>query len=95
MIFVDTVAFKRTYKKLLKRRVISSSDFEDTKKLFEENQNNPTLHFKKIQCKKAKNMYSIRLLNSSYRILMTVENDKAFLRCVCDHDDYERRNKNC
>jgi len=26
---------------------------------------------------------------------MTVIDDTAFLVCICDHDDYDYRNKNC
>ena len=92
---VSSEAFERTYKKLIKRRAISSKEFNKVIKQFEENYQNPTLHFKKIVCKIDKNRHSIRVLNSSYRIIMTILDQTAYLICICDHDDYDRRNRNC
>jgi len=68
---------------------------EETQKLFESEQNHHSLHFKQITCKKDKNRYSIRVLNTSYRILMSIKEDIAEFKCICDHDEYQRLNKNC
>jgi len=53
------------------------------------------IHFKKIICKKDKNRYSIRVANTSYRILATIYDNTADLICVCTHQKYDRYNKNC
>ena len=82
---------KRSYqgnKSLLKK-------IDKTEKLFIEDCKNINLQFKHIDCSIDKKRYSIRVLNTQYRILMTVENNIAELRCVCDHDTYDRKNKNC
>ena len=95
MIIIETKQYLRTKKKILKRFVLKEKDIKSTLKLFQENLKEPSLHYKKMTCKKDKNRYSIRVLNTQYRILMTVENDNAILACVCDHDDYDIRNKGC
>jgi len=95
MQLVSTKAFERSYKKLIKRGSISREDFIQTKKEFEKDYSSPTLHFKKIVCKNDKYRHSIRVLNTSYRIIMTLEKNIGYLICICDHDDYDRRNKNC
>ena len=48
-----------------------------------------------MTCKKDKDRYSIRVVNTQYRILMTMVNNEALLVCVCSHDNYDRINKNC
>ena len=48
-----------------------------------------------MNCKKDKDRHSIRVQNTQYRILMSVNKKEIFLICICDHDDYDRRNKNC
>ena len=95
MELITTKAFERTYKKLIKKGSISKDDFTKTKNQFEKDHNSPTLHFKKIICKNDKHRHSIRVLNTSYRIIITVQTNIAYMICVCDHDDYDRRNKNC
>jgi mRNA-degrading endonuclease RelE of RelBE toxin-antitoxin system len=95
MIVEETVQYARTKKKLLKKHILSEKEIEKTLLFFQEDTSEPSLHYKKMTCKKDKNRYSIRILNSAYRILMTVIDDKAFLVCICDHDDYDYRNKNC
>ena len=74
---------------------MSENDIETTLELFTEDNDNVLLHYKKMICKKDKDRYSVRVLNTQYRILMTVANNKALLVCVCSHDDYDRINKNC
>ena len=91
----ESVQYKRTKKKLLRKHILSAEDIEKTLTLFQNNTSEASLHYKKMTCKKDKNRYSIRVFNSAYRILMTVIDDVAFLVCICDHDDYDYRNKNC
>jgi plasmid maintenance system killer protein len=95
MTITETTQYIRTKKKILKRFILKKEQIETTLALFQKNPNELSLHYKKMSCKKDKNRYSIRVLNTQYRILMTVENDNALLACVCDHDDYDMRNKGC
>lgn len=95
LILTETTQYVRTKKKLLKKHSLSSESIEFTLSLFKDNRLNPILHYKKINCKKDKNRFSIRIQNSQYRILMTMNNDQIFLVCICDHDDYDARNKDC
>jgi len=95
MTITQTVQYLRTKKKLLKKHALSENNIETTLLLFEKDKEDASLHYKKMICKKDKDRYSIRVLNTQYRILMTVYHNEAFLVCVCSHDDYDRINKNC
>jgi len=95
MTIIETKQYLRTKKKILKRFILKDEEIEETLTLFHENPKNISLQYKKMTCKKDKNRYSIRILNTQYRILMTVEDDSAMLACICDHDDYDMRNKGC
>jgi Txe/YoeB family toxin of Txe-Axe toxin-antitoxin module len=75
--------------KVLIERIVS------TIKLLEADKTDVALHFKKITCKTDKNRYSVRVLNTKYRILMTVFDEYVELFCVCNHDTYDRYNDNC
>ena len=83
MQIVETKQYLRTKKKILKQFILKEEEIETTIKLFQENPYNPSLHYKKMVCKKDKNRYSIRILNT------------AILACICDHDEYNMRNKGC
>ena len=95
MTIVETTQYKRTKKKIVKKFILKEEEIEETLTLFQENQNDPLLHYKKMTCKKDKNRYSIRVSNTQYRILMTVVEREAILACICDHDDYDMRNRGC
>jgi mRNA-degrading endonuclease RelE of RelBE toxin-antitoxin system len=95
MTIVETTQYIRTKKKIVKKFILTEQEINLTLTLFLKNQNDPLLHYKKMTCKKDKNRYSIRLLNTQYRILMTVLDNEAILVCICDHDDYDMRNKRC
>ena len=95
MTITETTQYNRTKKKILKRFILKEEQIEATLALFQKNPQEPSLHYKKMTCKKDKNRYSIRVLNTQYRILMTVEDESAMLACICDHDDYDMRNKGC
>jgi len=90
-----TSQYLRTQKKLIKKHALSQTDIDETLVLFKEDPANISLHFKKMTCKKDKDRYSIRIINAQYRILMNITNEDAYLVCVCDHDEYDRRNKDC
>ena len=83
------------YKKSLKNRNDLLKKIDQTIELLEKDKTDGSLHFKKMTCKRNKYRYSIRVLNSSYRILLTYHEDIAELQCVCSHDRYDRENKNC
>ncbi|CAA6817315.1 MAG: Unknown protein [uncultured Sulfurovum sp.] len=95
MTIEETTQYKRTKKRLIKKHVMSEDEIENTLVKFQENIQEPSLHYKKMTCKKDKDRYSIRVLNTQYRILMTVIENTAILVCICDHDEYDLRNKNC
>lgn len=95
MTIEETTQYKRTKKKLLKKHILNENEIKNTLSKFQENSQESSLHYKKMTCKKDKDRYSIRVLNTQYRILMTVLADRAILVCICDHDEYDLRNKNC
>jgi len=95
MIIEETTQYIRTKKKILKKYILKEDDIDKTINLLIENPDDNRLHYKKMTCKKDKNRYSIRILNTQYRILMTVIDDLALFACICDHDEYDTRNKNC
>ena len=68
---------------------------ETTINLLLEDKNDSRLNYKKMNCKKDKERYSIRVINTSYRILFSVSSISYNLVCVCDHDSYDKYNKNC
>jgi len=90
-----TRAYKSSAKKLKKKNKDLLSKIEESENILRDNHEDNRLHFKHMQCKKNKTMHSIRVINTQYRILFTLYENIAELRCVCDHDEYDRRNKNC
>ena len=95
IIINETTQYLRTKKKILKKYSLSENDISTTIELFKNHPKDTSLHYKKMNCKKDKDRYSIRVLNTQYRILMTVQENEVILVCVCSHDDYDRRNKDC
>ncbi len=95
MTVIETKQYLRTKKKLLKKHSLSEKNIESTIDLFMKKSDDSSLHYKKMTCKKDKDRYSIRVLTTQYRILMTVIENEAFLVCICSHDDYDRLNKDC
>ena len=95
MIIEKTPRYNRTVKKIIKSHKLSISEIEKVETLFIENHNNPTLHHKSIICKKDKNRYSIRVLNTQYRILLTILDDIAYFQALLNHKDYDKNNKDC
>ena len=88
-----TKKYEKSQKKLIEQGNVTLADIKET---FEDLKKDPqSVNLKKIKCKHQKNRYSIRLKNTQYRILIDYENDLAILQCICDHDDYDRRNKDC
>ncbi|MDX4059279.1 hypothetical protein Q6A89_01990 [Aliarcobacter skirrowii] len=63
-------------------------------KLLEENQNHPSLNNKNIKCKRADNLFSIRV-NKQYRIMYFKYDEYIELNRILDHDKYDRLIKDC
>ncbi len=95
MKIITTAQYLRTQKKLIKKHALSQKEIAGALTLFEKDPHHASLHFKKMVCKKDKNRYSIRIVNTQYRILMNVIDDDVYLVCLCDHDEYDRRNRAC
>ncbi len=87
--------YERTFKRITKRDILTKENIELAIKLFISNNLNHKLNFKKIQCKHDKNRHSIRIPNTQYRILISISHNIAVLQCICDHDEYNMRNKRC
>lgn len=87
--------YLRTLKRITKKRTLSSTVIDDAINLYLKDNADIRLQFKSITCKRDKNRHSIRIPNTQYRILMSITNDISLLVCICDHDDYDLRNRNC
>jgi plasmid maintenance system killer protein len=84
-----------TYKRdISKLRIDLSLAITKVLKLLEANPSHPSLHNKNIQCKRANNLYSIRI-NKQYRILYFKYEDNLELYRVLNHDKYDRLVKDC
>jgi len=87
--------YERTFKRITKRYILSKDTIESAIEMFKNDKSNPKLHLKKIQCKHDKNRHSIRIPNTQYRILISIDKNVSVLQCICDHNDYDMRNKRC
>ena len=87
--------YLRTLKRITKKRILSSTLIDTAIHLYLGDKTDIRLQFKSINCKRDKNRHSIRIPNTQYRILMSITNEISLLVCICDHDDYDLRNKNC
>jgi len=87
--------YLRTLKRITKKRTLSPTLIDEAIDLYLEDKTDIRLQFKHITCKRDKNRHSIRIPGTQYRILMSITNDISLLVCICDHDDYDLRNKNC
>lgn len=87
--------YLRTLKRITKKRTLSSKLIDKTIELYLQNSTDIRLQFKHINCKRDKNRHSIRIPNTQYRILISILNNISLLVCICDHDDYDLRNRNC
>ena len=87
--------YERTFKRITKRHILSSENIESAIELFKTDNSNHQLQFKKIQYRHDKNRHSIRIPNTQYRILISIDSNVAVLQCICDHDEYDMRNRRC
>ena len=77
-----------------KLKVNISKQIDKTLELFLSNPEHPSLHNKHIKCKKADNLYSIRI-NKQYRIMYFKYKDYVELYRLLEHGKYDRLTKNC
>lgn len=82
-------------KKSFRKNIELIDKIKETIILLKKDKSDISLHHKKITCKKNKNRYSIKVLNTQYRILLNEFDEYIDLICVCSHDKYQRYNKNC
>lgn len=54
MTIIETVQYLRTKKKILKRFILKEEEIQTTLLVFQKNQNDLSLHYKKMTCKKDK-----------------------------------------
>jgi plasmid maintenance system killer protein len=87
--------YLRTLKRVTKKHTLTEDIIDKTVTLYISDSNNIKLQLKKIKCKRDKNRHSIRIPNTQYRILMSITENLTVLQCICDHDEYDMRNKNC
>ena len=83
--------FKRDITKL---KINLTLQIDKSLKLLKENQNHPSLHNKNIKCKRAENLYSVRI-NKQYRLLYFKYEKYMELHRFLDHDKYDRLTKDC
>jgi len=91
MSFKESNLYLRDISKL---KVDLSLQIEKALELSKSDLHHPSLHNKAIKCKRADNLFSIRV-NKQYRILYFKYNDYVELYRLLDHDKYDRLIKNC
>ena len=79
---------------LSKTKVDISQQIEKTIEQLTNNLNHPSLNNKNIKCKKADNLFSIRV-NKQYRILYFKYDDFLELYRLLNNDKYDRLIKDC
>ena len=95
MQIIFSKSFERDYKKLTKNNKQLKEKVDLTIEIFKSNYQDSRLNYKHIICKKDKFRYSIRVINTQYRILMTCIDNICEFRFLLDHDEYDRKNKDC
>ncbi len=83
--------YKRDISKL---KTDISSQIEKTLALLMNDINHPSLHNKNIKCKRADNLFSIRI-NKQYRIMYFKYEEYFELYRLLEHDKYDRLIKGC
>ncbi len=91
MKIIESNLYKRDISKL---KIDLSGQIEKALTLLEYNSNHPSLHNKHIQCKRADNLFSIRV-NKQYRIIYLKYDEYIELYRLFNHDKYDRLVKGC
>ncbi len=79
---------------IAKLKINISSQIEKSLSLLTSDINHPSLHNKSIKCKRADNLFSIRV-NKQYRIMYFKYEMYFELYRMLDHDKYDRLTKGC
>ena len=83
--------YKRDVEKL---KIDIASQIDKTVSRLASDPQHPSLHNKRIKCKRAENLFSIRV-NKQYRILYLKYDSYLQLYRLLDHDKYDRLTKGC
>jgi len=85
--------YLRDIKKL---KVDINTQLKKCLELLQDNPTHPSLHNKHIQCKREKNLYSIRV-NKQFRVLYIIYKDKDEISIyrLLSHDKYDRLTNEC
>ena len=95
MELIQSQDYIRSIKRIEKKRTIPMEMIDETLALYLSNRYDARLQLKSIKCKRDKNRHSLRIPGTQCRILMSIVGEVTTLVCVCDHDEYDRRNKKC
>jgi hypothetical protein len=87
--------YQKDKNKLIAKNHLLEDKITQTEELVQKEITNPKLRLHKINCKKDKNRYSITIINTQYRILVTICDNIATFYRLLDHNKYDRYNKNC
>lgn len=79
---------------IVKLKTNISSQVEKALALLIHDINHPSLHNKNIKCKRAENLFSIRV-NKQYRIMYFKYESNFELYRLLDHDKYDRLIRGC
>jgi plasmid maintenance system killer protein len=91
MNIIESDLYKRDISKL---KIDISSQIEKSLALLISDINHPSLHNKNIKCKRANNLFSIRV-NKQYRVMYFKYETYFELYRLLDHDKYDRLIKGC
>lgn len=91
MRIVETKQYLRDIRKL---KTNLDGQIEKTLKNLIDDKNHPSLYTKHINCKKMKELYSLRV-NDNYRIVYVDYKEYYELQRLFNHDKYDRYIKDC
>ena len=91
---MNTIESNLYKKDVSKLKTDISSQIEKVLTLLAGDRNHPSLHNKNIKCKRADNLFSIRV-NKQYRIMYFEYEEHLELYRLLDHDKYDRLIKGC
>lgn len=81
-------------KDISKLKIDISSQIAKIIELMIDDLNHPSLHNKNIRCKRANNLFSLRI-NKQYRLMYFKYEEYFELYRILDHDKYDRLTKGC
>ena len=91
---MNTLASDLYKRDISKLKTDISPQIEKALTLLIDDINHPSLHNKNIKCKRADNLFSIRI-NKQYRIMYFKYKEYFELYRLLDHDKYDRLIKGC